>query len=175
MPFARLDNVTLFYTDEGSGEPPILFVHGYSCDSHDWSWQIPYFVESHRVVAIDLRGHGHSSVPNHGYDHRTFCSGHRRHTILESIGCGPVVAISHSLGAVIVSTLAVKRPDLVRAVVSIDPGIPPTRRDRQGIGPHARRFGLARADSCSNSYRGRPLHSSVRGCTQDLAPSAHGR
>jgi pimeloyl-ACP methyl ester carboxylesterase len=38
------------------------------------------------------------------------------------LGCGPVVAIGHSLGGVIVSTLAVERPDLVRAIVSIDPG-----------------------------------------------------
>ena len=58
MPFARIGEVDLFYTDEGAGGPPILFVHGFSCDSHDWMWQLPHFMRSHRVIALDLRGHG---------------------------------------------------------------------------------------------------------------------
>lgn len=36
-------------------------------------------------------------------------------------GCGPVVAVGHSLGGIIVSALAVEHPDLVRAVVAVDP------------------------------------------------------
>src|SRR5436309_1794798 len=39
MPYAELDGTRLFFTDEGEG-PPILFVHGYTCDSHDWSWHL---------------------------------------------------------------------------------------------------------------------------------------
>jgi pimeloyl-ACP methyl ester carboxylesterase len=35
MAFADLGDVQLFYTDEGTGDPPMLFVHGYTCDSHD--------------------------------------------------------------------------------------------------------------------------------------------
>ena len=74
MPYAEVGNVKLFYTDEGAGDPPILFVHGYSCDSHDWSWQIPHFVGSHRVIAMDNRGHGRSGVPESGYDHDDFAN-----------------------------------------------------------------------------------------------------
>ena len=42
MAFADLGDVQLFYTDEGTGDPPMLFVHGYTGDSHDWSWQLPH-------------------------------------------------------------------------------------------------------------------------------------
>ena len=56
----------MFFTDEGSGDPPLLFVHGYTCDSHDWSWQLSHFARSHRVIAVDLRGHGRSSAPEDG-------------------------------------------------------------------------------------------------------------
>jgi hypothetical protein len=31
--FADLGDVQLFYTDDGTGDPPMLFVHGYTCDS----------------------------------------------------------------------------------------------------------------------------------------------
>jgi pimeloyl-ACP methyl ester carboxylesterase len=120
VPFAAVGDVTLFYTDDGVGDPPILFVHGYSCDGHDWSWQLPHFVARHRVITVDNRGHGRSSVPDRGYDHLDFAGDLAG--LLDHLGCGPVVAIGHSLGGVIVSTLAVERPDLVRAIVSIDPG-----------------------------------------------------
>jgi pimeloyl-ACP methyl ester carboxylesterase len=120
MAFARLGEVELFYTDEGGSGPPILFVHGFSCDSHDWSWQLPHFARTHRVIAVDLRGHGRSSAPEGGYEPKTFANDIV--ALLKQLECGPVVAVGHSLGGVIVSALAVEHPDLVRAVVSVDPG-----------------------------------------------------
>jgi pimeloyl-ACP methyl ester carboxylesterase len=120
MPFAELGEVRLFFTDEGAGDPPLLFVHGYACDSHDWSWQLPHFAVGHRVIAVDLRGHGRSSAPQDGYDVLTFASDLAG--LVEQLACGPVVAVGHSLGGAIASALAIERPDLVRAVVSVDPG-----------------------------------------------------
>lgn len=120
MPFADLSEARLFYTDEGAGDPPVLFVHGYSCDSHDWMWQLPYFTERHRVVAVDIRGHGRSSAPDDGYTPQRFAADLAE--LLGHLGTGPVVAVGHSLGGVIVSALAVEHPDLVSAVVSVDPG-----------------------------------------------------
>jgi pimeloyl-ACP methyl ester carboxylesterase len=120
VPFAELDDVRLFYTDEGAGDPPILLVHGFSCDSHDWTWQLPHLVARHRVLAVDIRGHGRSSVPSDGYDPVQFAADLA--ALLEQIDVPSVVAIGHSLGGVIVSALAVEHPERVRAVVSVDPG-----------------------------------------------------
>jgi pimeloyl-ACP methyl ester carboxylesterase len=133
VPFVDVGEVTLFYTDDGDGDPPLLFVHGYSCDGHDWSWQLPHFVDRHRVIVVDNRGHGRSSVPDSGYDHLQFAAD--LSNLLDDLGCGPVVAIGHSLGGVIVSTLAVERPDLVQAVVSIDPGYLLSSELAVSIGP----------------------------------------
>jgi pimeloyl-ACP methyl ester carboxylesterase len=133
MAFADVGDVRLFFTDDnssagggsgnhdqGAGGPPILFVHGFSCDSHDWSWQLPHFVTSRRVIAVDLRGHGRSSVPDAGYEPLQFAADIAG--LLEQLDTGPVVAMGHSLGGAIVSTLAVEHPALVQAVVSVDPG-----------------------------------------------------
>jgi pimeloyl-ACP methyl ester carboxylesterase len=98
----------------------MVFVHGFSCDSHDWSWQLPHFARTHRVIALDLRGHGRSSAPDSGYDPSSLAADVAE--LVELVGCGPVIAIGHSLGGAIVATLAVERPDLVRAVVAVDPG-----------------------------------------------------
>jgi pimeloyl-ACP methyl ester carboxylesterase len=120
MPFSDVRDVCLFYTDEGEGDP-VLFVHGFSCDSHDWSWQLPDFVAAgYRAIAADLRGHGRSSVPADGFTPLDFADD--LVTLLDRLNVGPVIAIGHSLGAAIVSTLAVEHPEKVKALVCIDPG-----------------------------------------------------
>jgi hypothetical protein len=51
----------LFTTEAGTGKNVVL-LHGWTCDSHDWSWQLPLFESEYRVVAADQRGHGRSEV-----------------------------------------------------------------------------------------------------------------
>jgi pimeloyl-ACP methyl ester carboxylesterase len=98
----------------------MVFVHGFTCDSHDWSWQLPFFQVSHRVVALDRRGHGRSGAPEDGYELPSLIADVA--ALVEHLDCGPVVAVGHSLGGAIVAALAVERPDLVRAVIAVDPG-----------------------------------------------------
>ncbi len=119
MAFAKLDDAELFYTDEGAGEPAMLFVHGYSCDSHDWMHQLAHFTRAHRVIAVDLRGHGRSSAPEGGYEAKTYAADLA--ALLGRLGVGPVVAVGHSMGGGVVSALAVEHPELVSAVVCVDP------------------------------------------------------
>jgi pimeloyl-ACP methyl ester carboxylesterase len=46
----------------GSG-PPLVFVHGLGGCWQNWLEQLPHFARSHRVVAMDLPGFGHSPMP----------------------------------------------------------------------------------------------------------------
>ena len=65
---------------------------------------------------VDLRGHGHSAITASGYSQYDFardCANLIRH-----VKGGPVVAVGHSLGAFIVSALAVEYPELVRSQLS---------------------------------------------------------
>ncbi|QYN18798.1 alpha/beta fold hydrolase [Amycolatopsis sp. DSM 110486] len=118
MPSTKTGPAELFYTDQGTGDP-VLLVHGLACDSHDWLFQFDAFTAGHRVLAPDLRGHGRSSAPAWGYTPQEFAADLAG--LLDQLGTGPVVAVGHSLGGNVVSALAVARPDLVRAVVAVDP------------------------------------------------------
>jgi len=42
----------------GQGAPALVFVHGFSCELADWSFQVDALQDAHEVVACDLRGHG---------------------------------------------------------------------------------------------------------------------
>jgi pimeloyl-ACP methyl ester carboxylesterase len=120
MAFATIDGLELFFTDEGSGNSTLLFVHGFACDSHDWSWQLAHFARRSRVIALDLRGHGRSGVPIEGYEPLDFATDIAR--LLDLLGCPPVIAVGHSMGALVVSALAVEHPEKVCALVAVDPG-----------------------------------------------------
>jgi len=43
---------------EGSGEPPVVFIHGYLCDLDNWRFQTARFKATNTVLACDLRGLG---------------------------------------------------------------------------------------------------------------------
>lgn len=119
MPFADLDRVKLFYSDDGDGEACLLLVHGLGADSHDWIFTIPALTASHRVVAVDLRGHGSSTAPPSGYAVADYVADLVR--LLDHLDIGRVVAVGHSLGGTIVAHLAVEHPDRVLGVVEVDP------------------------------------------------------
>jgi pimeloyl-ACP methyl ester carboxylesterase len=65
----------LFTTEAGTGKNVVL-LHGWTCDSHDWSWQLPLFESEYRVVAADQRGHGRSEVmPSGAYTPADYVAG----------------------------------------------------------------------------------------------------
>jgi len=110
----ELDSVELFYTDDGRGETTVLLVHGLGCDSDDWAWQLDPLRERYRVVAVDLRGHGRSSVPSSGYTPPDVAADLA--VLLNRLEIGPVVVVGHSLGGVVATALAVEHPHRVSAV-----------------------------------------------------------
>jgi pimeloyl-ACP methyl ester carboxylesterase len=109
----------LFYTDVGAGKN-VMFLHGWTCDSHDFSWQFPAFESNYHVVAVDLRGHGRSEVkPSGGYlpsDYVTDIISF----ILTTYPGQQFILVGHSMGGQIAARVAALRPDLVSAVVSVD-------------------------------------------------------
>jgi pimeloyl-ACP methyl ester carboxylesterase len=80
MPYVTRDGVKLFYEEAGVGEPPILLVHGWTCDHTYFAPQFGHFSIDHRVVAVDLRGHGQSDKPEQDYTPGAFAE--------ISSGCG---------------------------------------------------------------------------------------
>lgn len=123
MPFFQTeDSISLFYTTSGDvSNPPILLVHGWCADSHDWSWQIPFLSKDHYVVAYDMRGHGKSSaLEDATYDFRHFvkdAAALLRHLKLEK----NVIVIGHSVGGITTSVFAALEPSFVKAFVIVDP------------------------------------------------------
>lgn len=54
------NNLTISYNEAGTGSVPIIFLHGFPFDKSMWSGQLDCLKSSFRVIALDLRGFGHS-------------------------------------------------------------------------------------------------------------------
>ncbi|MEZ4594874.1 MAG: alpha/beta hydrolase [Chloroflexota bacterium] len=62
MPTINLENISLYYEEQGAGEPLIL-LHGLGSDGRSWEYQRPSFAQQFRVIVVDVRGHGRSAKP----------------------------------------------------------------------------------------------------------------
>ncbi len=114
----------LSYDSSGAGDPTLVFLHGWSCDRSFFAPQFDFFAKTHRVVSVDLPGHGKSQVPEE-YAFEAFADDVAE--LARGLGLGRVVPVGHSLGALVALALAQRTPQFVAAVVMIDP--PPINKE----------------------------------------------
>jgi pimeloyl-ACP methyl ester carboxylesterase len=112
------DGVRLAYAEAGSGEPPFVFVHGWCCDHTYFAPQVERFSASHRVVAVDLRGHGASDAPEQRYSIEQFVDDLA--WLVYTLGLDKPIVVGHSMGGVVAVGLGAGHPELVSGVVAVD-------------------------------------------------------
>lgn len=100
MPYVNANGIRLFYNDQGAGDPPLVFVHGFACTHADWRAQVAFFQSRYRVIACDLPGHGASEPPP---DQGSIESlGGAVAALLEALDLPPAVLVGHSMGCRVV-------------------------------------------------------------------------
>lgn len=118
----RRDGVDLFYEEVSGGDPAVLFVHGWCCDHTYFAPQFGRYAErGHRVVAVDLRGHGRSGKPEGDYSMGTFADDLA--WVCGEIGLEKPVVVGHSMGGIVAFDLAARHPALPSAVVMLDAAV----------------------------------------------------
>ena len=113
-----MSDISLHVYETGSGDPPIVWIHGFGCAHADWDAQVSFFAQTNRCLALDLRGHGQSD------------RGTRDMTIeqladdcadtLRSCNVQNAVAVGHSMGTRVALALAQRSPDLAAGLVLVD-------------------------------------------------------
>jgi len=114
MSSVRFDGCDLYYEEAGDGVP-ILLVHPAGATASTWGAAAGELTLIGRVVAYDRRGYARSGgEPVHQISMHTADAA----AILEHLRAPPAVVVGTSAGAAIAVDLAVRRPDLLRAVVA---------------------------------------------------------
>lgn len=98
--------------------PPIVLIHCFTCAINWWDGMIPRLAATHRVVAIDLLGHGGSEKPTSGYSIENQADLVAQ--ALGKLGVRDAEVVGHSLGGPVSIALAEQSPQLVDRLVAID-------------------------------------------------------
>ena len=127
---AALNGIDLHWAEAGSG-PVVLMVHGFPESWYSWRHQITALARAgYRAVAIDVRGYGHSSIPDEIEAYRMVRHVADNVHLLGALGVDTAAIVGHDWGAPIAWTSAWLRPDLFTAVAGLSvpfAGVGPTR------------------------------------------------
>ncbi|ANT63244.1 3-oxoadipate enol-lactonase (plasmid) [Salipiger sp. CCB-MM3] len=111
--------VTLHIRDEGPKDGRVLMLaNSLGTDLRVWDALLPLLPEGLRVVRFDKRGHGLSDAPEAPYAMETLVAD--AEAVCTALDLKDITFVGLSIGGLIGQGLAVKRPDLIRALVLMD-------------------------------------------------------
>ncbi len=113
------DGVELEVTDLGSG-PALMLVHGFGGAKEDFSDQLADLAADHRVITLDLRGHGESDGPEDEAMYSLDRFAADLTNVLDGLGVGRVRLLGHSMGGMVVRRFALSSPERLDALVLMD-------------------------------------------------------
>ncbi len=112
------DGVEIVYSAAGAGEPALVFIHGGLANRSFWDAQLKAFAGKHRVIALDLAGHGESGAVRPHWGFSAFGADVR--AVVEAEKAGQVILFGNSLGGPIAVEAALQMPGRVLGVVGVD-------------------------------------------------------
>jgi pimeloyl-ACP methyl ester carboxylesterase len=122
MPVAKngrlltIGKTKIYYEESGTGTP-LLLLHGFGRTADDWKPFVNSFAGSHRVIALDLPGHGRSSLMDSSKDYLHKKAATLILSFLDSLKLKEVNVVGFSGGAFITLYLSTLRPGLTKKIV----------------------------------------------------------
>lgn len=113
-----VDGVAIVYSACGVGEPALLFIHGGLADRTFWDAELRVFGDHHRVIALDLPGHGESGSNREKWGMSEF--GADVKAVADAEKLNQVVLFGNSLGGPVAVEAALLMLGRVLGVVGVD-------------------------------------------------------
>lgn len=120
------DGVVIRYDARGSGDPAIVLVHGWTNPRGIWGEHVHTLARAHRVVALDLAGHGESGADRSDWTVDAF--GDDVVAVVDDLGLEQVVLVGFSMGGAVALEAAERLGDRVLGIVFVDTFQDPERR-----------------------------------------------
>lgn len=121
--FVQAGDTRMYYQKAGTGDVPIVLVHGFGASSFSWRNNLnPIADAGFTVYAPDMRGFG---LSDKGWDKTMSqdAQADRLKAFLDAVRIDRAVLAGNSMGGGIVTNFALRYPDRVRGLVLVDPAI----------------------------------------------------
>lgn len=112
------DGVAIAYEERGQGLPALVFVHGWCGERGFWRAPLEAFAPTHRVIALDLAGHGASGAGRTRWSLASLAEDVR--AVVVAARAEDVILIGHSMGAPVALLAAAQLAPRVRGVIGVD-------------------------------------------------------
>lgn len=112
-----LKHSNIHFTDHGHGKP-IIFLHGFLETSSIWKPIITEFTTTHRVICIDLLGHGKTDSPNEIHTMELHAQAVK--TVIDHLKITTTTIIGHSMGGYVALALIETQPHLANGLCLIN-------------------------------------------------------
>lgn len=112
----QINNIEMYYEEYGVGKPLVL-LHGFGGCSQNWHPFTSTLSEHHRLILVDLRGHGYSTNPGNTFTHREAASD--VFLLLEKLGIDNFSAMGMSSGGMTLLHMATSQPKRIDSMVLI--------------------------------------------------------
>lgn len=112
------DGVHVQYRVYGSGEPAIVLIHGWSCDSNYWREQIPGLAKRYTVVTVDLAGHGGTDANRSEWTMARF--GQDVAAAVATVPNEKLILVGHSMGGPVAIEAARLLKSRVIGIIGVD-------------------------------------------------------
>jgi len=119
--FVDVRGLRLAVWERGGIEPTVLFTHATGFHARCWD-QVIARIPNH-MVALDMRGHGHSAKPEPPYEWQNF--GEDVAAFVRTMGYRGVTGVGHSMGGHALAVAASLEPQAFARLVLVDPVILP--------------------------------------------------
>ena len=113
------DGGRIYYEERGKGEP-MLLLHGHSLDRRMWDDQWKPFSKHFRVVRLDFRGYGRSSVQREDLQ---FCHVDDVVTLMDSLGISQAHVVGLSMGSFVAGDMLAMYPERLSSCTMASGGI----------------------------------------------------
>ncbi len=114
----QVGSLDVAYAEAGSGEPPLVLVHGFTGSRDDFADLLPALGRLQRTLTPDNRGHGGTTNPGEGYtleQLRDDLLG-----FLDALDIARCDLLGHSLGGMVALRLALEAPARLRSLILMD-------------------------------------------------------
>jgi len=120
LPIAKVNDMEMYYeltdfTNPWEEPNALVLVHGYIANSRFWFPQVPVFCREFKVITVDNRGYGRTTIPQEGFTVRTMASDLK--VLLDKLKVDKAYILGHCSGGCITQQFALDYPEKVKGLV----------------------------------------------------------